>query len=544
MTSRNTSPLRRPHLALRGAAALTALSFAAAIPAAYAVNTSGEKNTSQEATVVGPQKWFEVADATTTEVRDILTESNVAIEGVTGGTALVVGDDASIAELRDRGLTVTPAPSPADAANERVAEIERAREAAGESSVAAGDFPAGDEAYHTYDEVNAFLRETEKKYPGLAQVFTVGKSSEGRDIYGIKISDNVSQDEEGEAEVLQTCNVHAREHLTTEMCLYMVKDFTENYTSDERIKNIVDGRVLWFIPMQNPDGSMYDISGGRYQSWRKTRARNKDGSYGIDGNRNWAYNWGCCNGSSGRPGAYDYRGEQAESAPEIKTVADFVRSRNVGGEQRIKTHIDWHTYSELILWPFGYTYDNTAPGLDEDQRRVFKTLGESMARTNDYTPQQISDLYVADGSATDWFWGDQGIWSYTFEMYPRQGNRHGFYPPASLIPRETERNREAVLQFLEASDCMWKVIGEEKRCDSDWTPSPTTTSSPTTAPTTAPTTVPTSNPTNTWPWPWPWPTPTSTPTATGTPTATTTPTSTPTRPIPTWPTPTWTWPWQ
>ncbi|MBY8853904.1 zinc carboxypeptidase, partial [Saccharothrix sp. MB29] len=94
-------------------------------------------------------------------------------------------------------------------------------------------------------------------------------------------------------------------------------------------------------------------------------------------------------------------------------VRDFTNSRVVGGVQQIKSHIDWHTYSELILWPYGYTYNDTAPGLDATQANVFQTMGRRMAALNGYTPQQASDLYVTDGSVDDWMWAAHKIWSYT-----------------------------------------------------------------------------------------------------------------------------------
>ena len=141
-------------------------------------------------------------------------------------------------------------------------------------------------------------------------------------------------------------------------------------------------------------------------------------------------------------------------------MRDFVLARRVGGIQQIKTHIDWHTYSELILWPYGYTTADTATGLSLDQRNTFAALGQNMAATNSYTPEQSSDLYIADGTINDWLWGSQGIWSYTFEMYPATSNP-GFYPPDEVIPAQTSRNREAVLRFLEYSDCPYKVIGKE-----------------------------------------------------------------------------------
>ena len=126
---------------------------------------------------------------------------------------------------------------------------------------------------------------------------------------------------------------------------------------------------------------------------------------GTDLNRNWGYRWGCCGGSSGNPPSSTYRGASAFSAPETRAVRDFVNSRVVGGVQQLRAAIDFHTYWELVLWPYGYTYSNTATGMNADQYNTFATMGRAMAATNGYTPEQASDLYIADGILPDWAWG-------------------------------------------------------------------------------------------------------------------------------------------
>lgn len=114
-----------------------------------------------------------------------------------------------------------------------------------------------------------------------------------------------------------------------------------------------------------------------------------------------------------------------------------------------------------MLWPFGYTTANTTTGMTADQYNTFATFGRTMAATNGYTPEQSSDLYITDGSIDDWLWGNQGIWAYTFEMYPGPNGSSGFYPPDEVIPAQTSRNREAVLLLLENADCMYRAIGKE-----------------------------------------------------------------------------------
>ena len=139
-----------------------------------------------------------------------------------------------------------------------------------------------------------------------------------------------------------------------------------------------------------------------------------------------------------------------------------MRCRVVGGKQQLKAAIDFHTYSELVLWPYGYTDGDTAEGLTQDDHDAFEAVGKKMAASNGYTPEQSSDLYITDGSIDDWLWGDQKIFAYTFEMYPTGFGGGGFYPPDEVIEQETDRNRDAVLQLIENADCMYRSIGKEE----------------------------------------------------------------------------------
>jgi hypothetical protein len=322
-------------------------------------------------------------------------------------------------------------------------------------------FPSADSGYHDYAEMSAEVANVAAANPSLVSPrFSLGKSYQGRDLWAVKVSDNPTVDET-EPEVLFTAGQHAREHLTIEMALYLLNELTSKYATTDRIRGLVNSREIWIVFNLNPDGSEYDIATGAYRSWRKNRQPNgTSSSVGTDLNRNWDWQWGCCGGSSGSFGSETYRGASPFSAPETQRVRDFVNSRVVGGVQQIKAGIDFHTYSELVLWPYGYTTADTAPGLTLDDRNTAAALGQQMAATNGYTPEQASDLYIADGTINDWMWGRYKIFDYTFEMYPRSSSP-GFYPPDEAIATQTSRNREAVLLLLENADCPYRVIGKQ-----------------------------------------------------------------------------------
>lgn len=393
-------------------------------------------------------RQYEVAGPSTPAARTALTATGVSIDEVDARSVVVSANTEQLRTLKALGYKPVALPGPPD------------RGAEGGKTAGPLDFPSADAKYHNFAEMNAEIDQRLAAYPSIMSKRVIGKTYQGRDIVAIKISDNVATDE-NEPEVLFTHHQHAREHLTVEMALYLLRELGAGYGTDTRITNAVNGREIWIVPDLNPDGGEYDIASGSYRSWRKNRQPNSGSSYiGTDLNRNWDYKWGCCGGSSGSKSSETYRGTAPESAPEVKVVADFVRSRVVGGKQQITAAIDFHTYSELVLWPFGWTTANTAPGMTLDDRNAFAAVGGKMAASNGYTPEQSSDLYITDGSIDDYLWGSQRIFAYTFEMYPSSGGG-GFYPPDEVIERETSRNRDAVLQLLENADCMYRSIGKQ-----------------------------------------------------------------------------------
>ena len=325
-----------------------------------------------------------------------------------------------------------------------------------EQLVSPMDFPPADAAYHNYAEMSDEILAVANAHPDIVSRFSVGLSYEGREMWAAKISDNVATDED-EPEVLFIGQHHAREHITVEMTLYILHLLADNYGADQQITDLVNSREIYIIFTTNPDGSEYDVATGSYRSWRKNRQPNSGSSYiGTDLNRNYGYKWGCCGGSSGFPSSETYRGASAFSAPETQRIRDFINSRVVGGKQQIKTSITFHSYAQLVLWPYGYTYTDVPSDMTQDDHDVFVAMGQAMAQSNGYTPQQASDLYITDGTTDDWAYGVHKIFMYTFEM-----GSNTFYPSGSQIAALTSVNDAAVRYLLDKSDCPYKVIGKE-----------------------------------------------------------------------------------
>ena len=305
------------------------------------------------------------------------------------------------------------------------------------------DFPAADAAYHNYAETLSDLDAVAQAHPATVHRFSIGSSYEGRDLAGVRISDDAA-DSGSEPAVLLVGMHHAREHLTVEVVLSLVHLFAES--TDPAIQSLVATRQIYLIPMLNPDGAEFDVATGSYVYWRKNRQPNAGSSnVGTDLNRNYGYRWGCCGGSSGDTASETYRGTGPFSAPESDAMRRFVEAH-----PNIRTGISYHSASELVLYPYGYTYTDVPADMSQLDHNAFVAMAGQMGSTTGYTPQQSSDLYITDGDWVDWMYGARHAYPFTVEL---SGYGYGFYPPASFIPDAIAKNRDAAVYVVAQAAC-------------------------------------------------------------------------------------------
>ncbi len=313
-------------------------------------------------------------------------------------------------------------------------------------------FPTVDAAFHDFAEVQFEIDSLVKTYPQLVTRVSIGTSISGRDLTGVRISSSALQDSLPTA-IFIGCH-HAREHLSVEVPLMLAQHLAKNYATDARIRQLLDTREVWVVPMLNPDGAEYDIVSGSYRFWRKNRRDNGDGTFGVDLNRNYGGFWGGP-GSSSSTSSDTYKGTAEFSEPETAAVRDFVRAR-----KHASVLLSFHTFSELVLWPWGHT-DDLVPN-DRD-RAVFETMGKKMAEWNHYTPQKSSDLYLASGDTTDWAYDELKLFAFTFELSPSSMFGGGFYPGAAAIEPTFKANLEPTLYLIDNADDPYAVLGKNGR---------------------------------------------------------------------------------
>lgn len=285
--------------------------------------------------------------------------------------------------------------------------------------------------FYTFQEIVADLDSMHLLYPDLCTEKTIlGYGWENNPIYMVKISDNASIPED-EPEGIFDALHHAREPGGYTAMIYAMWYLLENYGTDPEATYLVDNRELYFVPVVNPDGLLYNQqiapSGGG--SWRKNR-RNNGGSYGVDLNRNYPYQWGYDNyGSSPTPSSSTYRGPEAGSEPETQAMMNFINQHN------FTTGMTIHTYGGKYLCAYGY--DDVPP---EHYDTHFDYLAYAAAE-NGYSYGYCYDImYASNGRTQDWQLHTHDI----INIEPEIGD-HGFWPDIQYIMPEARENLNCFL---------------------------------------------------------------------------------------------------
>jgi carboxypeptidase T len=278
--------------------------------------------------------------------------------------------------------------------------------------------------YRTVEETYATAESLAATYPHLATWTVIGESWEkqtGFGGYDLKVLRLTNNNVEGEKpKIFIMAALHAREYTTAELVTRMAEYLVYNYGVDPDATWLLDHHEFLLLLQANPDGRKRAEAG---LSWRKNTNNNycsNTNNRGADLNRNFEFMWGCCGGSSGSQCDITYRGPSAGSEPEVQAVQDYVRAEfpdqrddPIGAGAPITAtgvFLDIHSYSQLVLWPWGFTSTPTA------NATAFQTLGRKLAYFNNYKPEQAIGLYPTDGTTDDFAYGELGLAAYTYEL--------------------------------------------------------------------------------------------------------------------------------
>jgi len=302
--------------------------------------------------------------------------------------------------------------------------------------------------YYTYQEMVDLFDVLQDTYPDIMSYTSLGKTYEGRDVWMVKLSDNVEVNED-EPGVLLMGSIHGDEKPPFESLIFFIKHMVEYYVkentdddgdglinedpidgvdndddgqidedpSEDRVRDVMDNTEVFVIPMVNPDGVEYQSS--QHNGWRKNRnpKEGQTSSVGVDLNRNFGFKWELYNifpaayndAWTSDPDSWNYRGEEPFSEKETKAVKNFVEGED------IKISLSYHSYSEIIMYPWTHTSQRTP---DENK---FLSIAQGMSSIDGYYIYNGRTTILpwpggTIGTSENWFYGEQGILSFTMEL--------------------------------------------------------------------------------------------------------------------------------
>ena len=315
--------------------------------------------------------------------------------------------------------------------------------------------------YRTYDEVQDKLVEISNS-SSIATLIDLGDSYENRAIKGLKFSTGGA---DKPAVFFNGCQ-HAREWVTVMATTYFADQLAQNYTNDSFTETLLDIVDVYIIPIVNPDGYVYTHTTDRY--WRKNRQPNANSScMGTDLNRNWDADWNGGESTSTSTCSDVYVGTSAFSATEATVLKNYMESI-----PNLKGHLDIHSYSALVLGPWGYS--NTETPDHAEIVSLGNAMNDAITNTNNHpfifgVGDADGAIYLASGTMPDWSYDELGALGYTFELRPNSSSGGGFELPESQILDACAENYNGAMEMIiwaadiqsgcmDASACNFDVI--------------------------------------------------------------------------------------
>lgn len=282
-------------------------------------------------------------------------------------------------------------------------------------------------AYHHLETIYSWMDTLVAQYPNLVSKQEIGRSYENRPMYVLKFSTGGNK----RPAIWIDTGIHSREWVSPATGLWTANKIATDYGKDTSLTSLLNTMDIYMLLLANPDGYAYTHSKDRM--WRKTRSENPGSRCrGVDPNRNWDAGF-AGPGASKNPCSDSYHGPSAHSEIEVKNVVNLIKSHG-----NFKSFISVHAYSQLLMYPHGYSCKNVAhqPELDSVGRAAVQKL-TSLYGTQYKVGSICKIIYQASGGSIDWSY-DVGIkYSFAFEL--RDTGRYGFILPANqILPTATE----------------------------------------------------------------------------------------------------------
>ena len=281
--------------------------------------------------------------------------------------------------------------------------------------------------YPTYAVYRAMMKKFETDYPNLCKLDSIGTTVEGRKLYVVKISDNVS-DDEAEPEFFYTSTMHGDEVTGYVLMLRLIDYLLSQYNTNTRIKDIVDNMAIYINPNANPDGTYYagnnSISGSRRYN-----------ANGVDINRNFP-----------DPRAGNHPNGYTSWEPETQAMMDFASQHRFTASANFHGGIElanypWDTWTSTQRKHADHNWYYTVSRAYADTAQKYSPAGYFTGEDNGVT--HGGDWYVVAGGRQDYM----NYWHHCREITLEISNV--MLLSSDLLTAYWDYNKESILNYME-----------------------------------------------------------------------------------------------
>ena len=353
------------------------------------------------------EAYFSIEATTPKEIIPLL--NLISVDEIKDGEVRAYANKREFAKFLELGYNYEILPNPGDLLNPKMYDGSK-------------DTYDWDE-YPTYEAYVAMMYQFATDHPDICEVFSIGNSTEGRELLVAKISDNVSTDE-GEPQFLYTGQIHGDEIVTYILFLRVIDHLLENYGTDPLVTDLVDNLEIWINPLSNPDGT---YAGGNSSVNGATRSNANN----VDLNRNYADPVG-----GPHPDGNVYQPETLLFM-EVAEQNQFVMSANS------------HSGAEVVNYPW-----DTWNELHPDDAWWYFVSREYADNVHDNAPSGYLDgfddgitngaaWYMVQGGRQDYMNYYQNCREFTLELSNVK------MLPASQLEAHWDYNRDAMLDYIQ-----------------------------------------------------------------------------------------------
>ena len=247
--------------------------------------------------------------------------------------------------------------------------------------------------YHSYATLTLDLNEWADDYPEIVEMFSIGKTELGREIWMLQISDwsQETKPDGSEKDVVYIDGGHhGNEHLGTELAFLVAEYYIEGWVDGEQDAiDVLSTTELHILIMLNADGNDHDTR------WNINQ---------VDLNRNYDHYWNTC--PTTQPGSSAFS--------ESETLANSIYMNEVVPHADL--YITMHTGVWIMLYPWGKW-----PEQPSDWEMFHYIKDEVNSNISDIPIRNANQgLYPNCGTSRDYGYGVMGYPTFTFETDDEQ----------------------------------------------------------------------------------------------------------------------------